>query len=63
MNTMTEKPEKTNIGSRVTVFSLARGKLLSGAMVGLTTAVLVAVATAERFPTSEYRAGRDRVAE
>ncbi len=47
MNTMTEKPKKMNIGSRVTVFSLARGKLVSGAMVGLTTAVLLAAALSE----------------
>ena len=44
---MTEKPKKTNIGSRVTVFSPARGKLVSGAMVGLTTAVLLAAALSE----------------
>ena len=53
MNTMTEKPKKTNIGSRVTVFSLARGKLVSGATVGLTTAVLLAAVLSEYATASD----------
>ena len=52
MNAMTEKPKKTNIGSRVTVFLLARGKLVSGAIVGLTMAVLLAAALSEHATAS-----------
>ena len=52
MNTMTEKLEKTNIGLRITAFSLAR-KLVSGAMVGLTTAVLLAAALSEYATASD----------
>lgn len=53
MDTMTEKPKKTNIGSPITTFSLARGKLVSGAMVGLTTAVLLAAALSEYATASD----------
>ena len=44
---MTEKPAKTNIGSRTTAFSLAHGQLIGGAIVGLATAVLLAAALSE----------------
>lgn len=53
MNTMTEKAEKVNIRTPVTGFSLARGKLLSGAMVGLTTAALLAAARSEYATASD----------
>ena len=53
MNTVTENPANTNIGTRITAFTLACGKLVSGAMMGLTTAALLAAVLSDCATASE----------
>jgi outer membrane protein TolC len=52
MLALTKRPEKTNSGTRITPFSLARDKPVRNTMIGLTTALLVA-AVMSAYATAE----------